>query len=101
MKSWRPRRPLTDLEKRLHDQNLCIICGQPVVKEGFFECVDCFRQRVQCATDDKVAHGIGGASLGHEFRRRLGYSSGDGAAPCTPAASDGTERMRVGKRRSH
>jgi len=89
-------RPLTRREQRLRNDKRCIACGQKVevakhrekneqgklviTKEVWnFECDDCRKQRTQTWLGTKD-YGAARASVGREYRKRMGYSDKDGGS---------------------
>jgi hypothetical protein len=87
-KKWFLGRELTEREASLHADGKCIVCGRGahVVQRHDksqrvdFECNGCFSARTNYSAGAPTAKSFGaaGASVGHEYRRRLGYSSGSG-----------------------
>lgn len=79
----------TDFQKRMYEDSRCICCGQKIKRKPerligpALECPECFKMG-RCRDLSGYAHGgRGQASIGAEYRRRLGYASSE------PGANEG------------
>jgi hypothetical protein len=77
-------------EKKMRAQGRCIVCGQPVKtvtnRRGHSftpdECEACFKQKNGgCGRNDRADFGAAMSSVKQEYKRRLGYGSGESSGP--------------------
>ena len=78
---------MTEFEKRMMAEGRCIVCGQPAtsrvvrgVEMRLKECTACWR-RGRGGGEPPAYESCGGADVGSEYRRRMGYSAAAGSAP--------------------
>jgi hypothetical protein len=91
------KRQLTPAEAKAYAEHRCIVCGQTVEPFENYRHELCYP--IECLECAKMggypwngrSYGARGASMGNEFRRRMGYSSRAGAAPEFDSAGGGGE----------